>query len=160
MIRTEERRAGQLSDGEVRFCRQLRQFLRTSIDSKKPFAAVVRGVQLELQALRPYHFDVDEAISSGHYVPMLIASAADVPAAGSSPLSDTEREFLLDVDGFLDFAARNALDFEKVLFTLGPDFGELSAHEGSLTKTLNDHILPHVTGWALRNATPVGDPED
>ena len=74
-------------------------------------------------------------------------------------MSSDERDFLLDVDGFLDFVIRNGLTFDTALELLSHDFGEIR-HEGSLKNALDTGFLPKATGWSKVTEDSFGQPEE
>lgn len=151
---------GPMSEQEVVFCRQVRELIAGAIDGRVPFVGVASNLVADLRTIRRSGFDVDVAVSAGFRAsiaqPLLLRSLP----AGRATLSPDERAFLLDVDGFLDFALRNGMTFPGVLSLLLHDFGEIAAHEFSLAGLAQDFIRPKASGWAKRNVDPVGEPEE
>ena len=76
----------------------------------------------------------------------------------SGPISEGQLQFLLDVEGFIQFCVRNGLDFMTIVGTLGQDINGLVAR--GLELPTKDGFLPKVTGYAEINATEVGEPND
>jgi hypothetical protein len=151
---------GPMSSGEIQFCQQIRAATRAALDGRVPFFVAVTRVRVDLNKLSKSGFDLDAAVAGGFQ-----ASVADpVPSPGNVtrpiPLSPAERDFLNDLDGFLDFALRNGLSFTSVLTVLAHDFAEIAAHELSVDKAIADGFRPKVDGWAKRNAEPVGEVEE
>ena len=157
--RMKERFAGQLSEGETMVCSKLQESFHAVLDGRRGFESEMVFLWAQLRRLRKFNFDVEAAISSGEFDPTSPewSRSNQTVQNGSSILSTAEIGLLNDAIGLIDWVVRNGVRFTMVLETLGHDIGEISHHDFSLSKTLADHVLPKVTGWAKRNIEPVGE---
>lgn len=156
--------AGQMTEAELRYCRALQQLIVGALESRASFSSVVCSLWEDLRELRRYDFDVNAAFAAG-FKPAVAGSAPTSPSAGvepsQSPPSKSETEFLKDVHGMIEFASRNGLNFFAVLSILAHDVGELGRHGGSIDRARSESFVQFkATGWARRNAEPVGESEE
>ncbi|HZL35294.1 MAG TPA: hypothetical protein VFC78_08285 [Tepidisphaeraceae bacterium] len=150
--------AGELSEGERRVGANFRDSLRATLNGGRSFHEEMVKLWTELDVLRRFGFEVDDAIASGKYNPFRVE---ELELHGSAlPPTIAEKDFLLDADGLIDWVVRNGVSFSTVLAILGHDIAEIARHQFSLDETLADFVSPKVTGWAKRNTEPVGEPED
>jgi hypothetical protein len=160
--RLKERFAGQLSEGEAQLCSKFQQSFRATLNGQRSFKSEIVFLWAQLHKLRKFNFDVEEAITSGEFDPASAEwSRLDQAAhATASNLSIAEEAFLEDALGLIDWVVRNGVRFTLVLEVLGHDIGEISHHDFSLENTLADFVKPKVSGWARRNADPVGEADE
>jgi hypothetical protein len=79
----------------------------------------------------------------------------------TGPMSEKEVAFLRDLQGFIDFAVQNGLNFSMVMSGLGHDVNEIFRHGLSLDKALSSGFRPQVTGYRDLTSDSFGDsPED
>ena len=74
----------------------------------------------------------------------------------SGPLSEEERTFLRDLQGFVEFAIRNGLSFAVIASTLGHDLNELARDLYALKQTKARGFIPKVTGYSQLTEENVG----
>lgn len=151
---------GPMTEAEILYCRQVRDAVRAALDGRVLFATVVTRLWADFREIRKRGPELDEALAAGFRPsitsPDLSGGSHSMPVVPSA----AEREFLADVDGFLDFALRNGLSFLSVLVVLVHDLVEIAAHGFDLEKAQAEGFLPKVSGWAQRNAEPVGEVEE
>ena len=153
----QEKFAGEMSVAEARLAEDLRHSFRRTLAGEQSFRSESISLSLMVDALRRFQYDVDIAVASGKFGPTV-----DLPAVPGTPtpLSADEEQFLRDADGLVDWVTRNHVSFHTILSILGHDLGELSRHDFDLVRTLANGVRPRVSGWAERNAYPVGESED
>ena len=150
-----EKFGGQMSEGEMLFCRQLRERLRTVIEGRDDFHLAMVNLLLDLQEIRKNRSDVDVALESG-WQPNIARPVPQMRALAS----DSERAVLEDMDGLIDYAMRNGLGFQSVFSTLWHDVGMLRFYKWSLEDAQKDETFHlRVAGWAKRNVAIVGEPD-
>jgi len=148
---------GQMSEGEVEFCRQVRNRLHEVLEGRHDFHSAVVDLLRDLQKIRGTHedlleCDVDAASKSG----FAVGSIRSPGGPSSPPLSKAEREFVEDMDGLLDYATRNGVNFWPVFGMIWHDISELQANGFRLEGA---PFRPQVSGYAKRNTAMVGDVE-
>jgi hypothetical protein len=79
-------------------------------------------------------------------------------AAGRFP-SEAEREFLLDLRGFIEFGLSNGLTFSTILGTIGHDVNEIARSGFDLGSAKRSGFLPKVTGYASLATQDAGQTE-
>jgi hypothetical protein len=151
---------GQMSSAELRFCNHLRELFGAFLAGRAQFLSGFMMLSVDLQEIRRHGYNLDVADASG-FRPS-IAALATAPDASDRRfrLSDPERAFVEDLDGLVDFAVRNGLGFRAVLSGLYHDVGEIARNEWSIERALATFFTPKATGWARRNAEPIGEPDD
>src|SRR5438477_2692363 len=116
--------AGQMTDGEVIFSNDARALVRATLEGRVHFNSATSKLLEDLKFIRCHKYDVDAALAVRS--PTAAAGALQAASAsGTHSLSDRQRAFLMDVDGYLDFASRNGLTFMFVLQGLMHDLNEL-----------------------------------
>jgi hypothetical protein len=74
-------------------------------------------------------------------------------------MSDSEVEFLRDVQAFIDFAIRNGLSFRATMAYLSHDWNELSRYGFDFEDVMSHGFKPRVNGFSKVDADAVGAPE-
>ena len=159
-----QRFAGDLSEGERQVCASFRDLLHAAVSGQIGFRDAISGLWSGLAAVREFHYDVEKAIASGTFDPTVRRKVTTLRegAFAPTPLTGAERTFLEDADGLIDWSTRNGVSFSVVLQILGHDVSELARDDFHLEKTLGPGrcVTPKVTGWANRNAEPVGEADE
>ena len=149
--------SGQLTAGERLFCKSIRLAIAASLESRLDFQVLLNGLGDAYIQIRRQSFDVDAAISLGFRPETLVPASSN---KGKFPLSQRERDFLEDVDGFLDFATRNGLTFFTIVQVLFHDVNELISHKSSFDELDKNFVVPKVAGWATRNRESMIDDDE
>lgn len=149
---------GSMSGGETQFCLDVRDLIHGALEGRITFVGVIAGLRGDLLELKKHGYDVDSAVASGVRFGVADPHHRSSPA-GRFSLTDSERAFLNDTDGFLDYSLRNGLLFRAPLQVLAHDVGEIAQHGFSLEDTLRE-VRPKATGWAKTNAESVGEAEE
>jgi hypothetical protein len=152
--------AGQMSEAEIRFCKDVHDLLGAVIEARLDFETALGLLLEDFKALRTYSFEIDAAAAAG-WTPIIeniVQNLPNVPVAQHP--SDSQLAFLHDLIGYLDFAARNGLTFKFILMGILHDIAGLSNYDWSLEKAEADFFKPRTSGWAALNAMPVGEPEE
>lgn len=153
--------AGQMSEGETSFCEAMRAVISAALQGSIPFQTAMETLLSDLRELRKHGFDVDAATAAGfdsqtrNLLSLISKSGTPVQIP-----SQDRADFLKDLDGYLAFAIRNGLSFTFVLTGLMHDIGGLANYGWDLQRAEADVWMPKTSGWAARNATPVGESED
>ena len=137
---------GPMSVAEASFCRQVREAMQKVRDGEVPFIAIMANLWSDLTQIRKSGWSVDTAVAGG-FKPSISAPTVSLRSGPSA----SERAFVGDMDGFLDYAMRNGLGFIAVLAILWHDIAELAAHGFSLERASQEFFLPKSSGWAERN---------
>jgi hypothetical protein len=146
---------GSMSDAESAFCGQVRELFRATLDGHTPFVAMAGNLLSDLRAV----FDSAGDVNSASAVAASLQAAA-IPLTRPMVLSGSQRAFVDDADGFVDFAVRNGFTFLEVASVLGHDLSEIAQSGFDLDKAMSQRFVrPQVTGWAQRNREPVGERE-
>jgi hypothetical protein len=147
--------AGSMSDAESTFCSQVRELFRATLEGRTPFVAMAGNLLSDLRTVFESELDVKSASAVAASL-----HAAAIPLTHTLALSGSQRAFVEDADGFVEFAARNGFTFLEVASVLGHDLSEISQSGFDLDKAMSQRFLrPQVTGWAHRNREPVGERE-
>src|SRR5665213_1215208 len=166
-VASHEKLGGEMSAGELMFCRELRTSLHQVIEGRGDFESLLMELLGDLQEIRKWGLDVDRAVASGWRPTIEIARRAREQSARERLLpvalpSQEERAVLEDMDGLIDYAVRNGVSFDTVFAALVHDVGQIRGHDDAFNlaeaqKNFTFHL--RAAGWAKRNAMPVGDPE-
>jgi hypothetical protein len=79
--------------------------------------------------------------------------------AYGGPMTADEVAFLRDMQGFIDYAIRNGLNFMPVIAALGHDVNGVVRYGFDLAASEADRFKPKVTGFSNAGADAVGEPE-
>ncbi len=151
---------GQMSSTELRFCHHLRELFGGLLAGRIEFLSAFMTLLVDLQEIRRHGYKLDVADASGFQPAIAALTMAPDASPGRFHLSDPERAFVEDLDGLVDFAVRNGLGFRAVLSVLFHDVSEIARNEWSIEKALATFFTPRATGWARRNAEPIGEPDN
>lgn len=160
--RLQQQHVGNLSEGEQQVCVRFRDLIHAGLSGHISFEHVLIGFWNDLSVLREFNYDVDSAIASGKFDPAAQKQAVMDKVRDHAQISGAEVTFLEDSDGLIDWVTRNGVSFSVVLGILGHDVSELARDEFDLEVTTGPKrcVFPKVTGWAKRNAEPVGEADE
>ena len=147
--------AGQMTEGELQFCQAARHILAQALNGYVPFAEAMASLSSAIQLIRENAAVVDAAWDRG-----LDSRFAIHQHDRRSSVSEDEIRFLRDMDGLVDFAVRNGLNFLFVARAMAHDLGELASNHWNLENLKKNFVLPQSKGWAERNQLPVADLDD
>jgi len=78
----------------------------------------------------------------------------------SGPMTEVEIAFLRDVQGFIEFAIRNGLNFRPVMGNLMQDLNEIAREGFELEKARSRGFQPKVTGYSKLTSDEFGENEE
>ncbi len=154
--------AGNMSEVEQRICDYFLHFIQAALDGQINFRDAMSHLWEELRTLRAVDYDLESAVVLKRLGSSEFASPVASNQNHVSPeLSLEERAFLEDAEGLIDWVTRNGVSFSVVLQILGHDLSELERDGFSLETTVVKRCVhPKVSGWASRNAEPVGEADE
>jgi hypothetical protein len=151
---------GSMSLAESTFCREMREVFQATLDGRMPFITMATSLWAAFRTIWQNEGDLDTALARG-FKPFSHAISATKVIDPKGTLSPSERSFVADADGFVDFALRNGLTFTTVASVLAHDLSEIAAHKFNLDSAIAEScVLPKVTGWAERNKESAGEAEE
>jgi hypothetical protein len=157
-----------MSATEVEFLRSVGSFIEDAIREGLGFVLVLKTLRQNIRGLLKHRlnvdaalrFDLDAAFASGEAAVPKPDELTALREMNGGPMSESEVEFLRDIQGIIDYAMRNDLGFALVVSMLGHDVNGIAQYGFSIDSALADCFLPQVSGFAGSHADSVGAPED
>jgi hypothetical protein len=150
--------AGEMTPKELEICNIVRRRLLAVLDRRVDFPTAIRTVWRALRGLGRQEFDLQAMLAD-----LTDSQTAVDHGAGQATIPEpapAQVEFVQDVTGMIDFAIRNGWGFPTVLSILGHDLSDLLHYDADPDKARADCWSPKSAGWAKRNTTTFGTPEN
>ena len=153
---------GNLSEIEQRVCEHFVQRLQAALNGQMSFSDAMSDLWRELRILRAADYELTNASEmTSLNAPIENVTGSSSGSQVAIELTSSERAFLEDAEGLIDWVTRNGVSFSVVLQILGHDLSELERDGFSLETAVSTRFVhPKVTGWARRNTDPVGEADE
>jgi len=153
---------GPLTERELAFCQLVVDLTDGVLAGELSFRKTFHSLLLDMRAVRQSvgSYDLDLAFEQG-WKPTAEDPRFTLRTQDERPLSDSEKTFLADMQGFVRFAVRNGLTFRSVLIVVMHDWSELGNSDFDFERMRKEfYVHPKVSGWAKMNEQTFGESEE
>ena len=146
---------GPISPVETEYLDAIKSFLQKFLHESRDFQGLTERLWLEIRRVLVSirgEMPIAEVV---HWNTLSLDPDVNAPQ-----LSNSERKFLEDVVGFVEYSLRNGLRFSPVFGALAHDFGEIAEHNYNFDAARKSGWLPQVNGYSTISEDSFGGIEE